>query len=185
MLREKFRWIEPPSTIDRINWKRFFFLFLLLDAALLSLGGVLLWRVEDPNVQYVLRIPEPTATFTPTVTPTPGPTATPTPWPSQTPTASIPTATSTPVVEPVLNPTATALAGARATTQAESEAEAIAQLQAWVRRQVRQSASFEAGPSFAREERLVLAHYFAWYDDNGWRDCNSPWLGLVRRDLDR
>lgn len=172
MLREKFRWIEPPSWIDRIRWKRYFVLFLLIDAALLSLGAVMLWRVEDPNVQYVLRIPEPTATFTPTITPTPGPTATPTPWPTQTPTPSISTPTSTPVVEPLLNPTATALVAARATAQAESEAEAIAQLQAWTQHRTERRATFENGPSFGSGERLVLAHYFAWFDGDGWRDCN-------------
>ena len=173
MLREKFRWIEPPSYIDRINWKRFFALFVLLDAALLTLAVVLLWRVEDPQVQYVLRIPDPTWTATPTVTPTPGPTATPTPWPTQTPTLSIPTATGTAVVEKLLNPTATALAGLRATAQAESEAEAIAQLQAWSQRPGRRSTSFAGGELGHRwDEPLVLAHYFAWYDGAGWRDCN-------------
>jgi hypothetical protein len=157
----------------RLNWKRLIRLFLLLDIALLILIVAALWRSDDPNVKYVLYIPSPTATGTATPTLTPGPTATPTPWPTSTATPFNPTATATPVVTlRVQNPTATAQAQVQATLQADEVATAMAHLRA-ITQQRREQRFRSAQPlSFSRENRLVLAHYFAWYDGDGWNDCN-------------
>jgi hypothetical protein len=155
-----------------LNWRRLLAIFFLLDLALLLLIAAVYWRQEDPNIQYVLQLPEPTATFTPTVSPTPTQTGTPTPWPSPTPTPFQPTATATVVVYSQPDPVATAQAQARATARAADEAAALAQIQAFARPQSRPRFSLAENSGFDRGSRLVLAHYFTWYDGNGWNDCN-------------
>ena len=156
----------------RLNWKRLLTIFLLMDGALLLLISVAYWRVDDPNIQYILRVPEPTETPTATATPTPTTTGTPTLWPTHTPIFSQPTATGTSVVSPLPDPLATAQAQARATGRADSEAAALAQLQTFTRPQPRRRFSLGPSPSYNQSSRLVLAHYFAWYDGDGWNDCN-------------
>ena len=105
-------------------------------------------------------------TFTPTVALSPSATATPSPTPAP------PTATSTRVVaaEVYVGATANALERATAAVQAKATVVARLQLPTGVQPAVR---SRSAAPiSYSREARLVLAHYFAWYDDQGWDDCN-------------
>ena len=160
------------SIFDRYrNWKRFLTLFFLIDGAVLLLAGVVLWRVDDPSIQYALRIPPPTSTFTATATPTPTTTGTPTVWPTRTSTAVMPTATSTPVVLVQPGQTVAAQSDKRATIQA-GEAAALARLRAITNPQVRRRAALAGGPSYTTTAPLALAHYFAWYDAHGWNDCN-------------
>ncbi len=146
----------------RINWIGVIALFILIDICICSLAGVALSRVEEPLIQAALRLPIKVATFTPTFTPTPLPTGTPTPWNTPTPTPNNPSPTPTPVVtiDPVAYATHQAIKAA--TAEAEQN-EALFQLSNYLQR--RRSGSYGG-------ERLALAHYFAWFDGNGWYDCN-------------
>jgi hypothetical protein len=68
--------------------------------------------------------------------------------------------------------TATVQAGQQATIEANNKALVLAHLQALNqgRRQLKsQSGSYL---SYSQSSPLVLAHYFAWYDGDGWTDCN-------------
>jgi hypothetical protein len=149
---------------------------LLLIPLLISLGCSFIpaglgWgakpNLEDHDIEVVVRVLTPTLvpTFTPTPLdrlPTAGPTATPTPLQ--------PTPTNTRVVTFGTDPAATAQAAEQATRQAEQKTLVMAQLQA-----PDQPATLSRTTprlSFSRESRLVLAHYFAWYDGDGWNDCN-------------
>jgi hypothetical protein len=60
----------------------------------------------------------------------------------------------------------------RATARAEGQAAVAAQLRRF--RQDLSSPSSRSAPaiSHALDSRLVLAHYFAWYDGQGWDGCN-------------
>jgi hypothetical protein len=120
----------------------------------------------EPEIQ-VVEVSTPTAvpTFTPTQTPPPRPTRTPTLPPTPTGTRVVP--------EEVYSGTTTQLVK-RATTEANLKATVAAQLQ----KSLPSGSSPQAFPrpvptiSYDRKDRLVLAHYFAWYDGNGWDNCN-------------
>jgi hypothetical protein len=144
----------------------------------LGLGGVVLglivlagWQPGIPSVAQlfytITPIPTPTAFPTSTSTPTlvPLPTAR-----LGTPTPSVPTPTSTRVVKVEPDPAATVQAAARATLQAVESAQALARLQSLLT--TRPTPKPRQTAFYTRESRLVLAQYFAWYDADGWNDCN-------------
>jgi len=118
----------------------------------------------EPRIKIVVAAPTPAVTPSAAL-PTAGPhaaTATHPPLP--------PTPTATRVVQPTPNATATAQAGEQATRQAKINVAVAAQLallgQGWPGRQA-------GGAVFhSRSTPLVLAHYFAWYDQSNWDDCN-------------
>ena len=117
------------------------------------------------------RLQTPTAAVVVIVTPTPTLTIVALPTARiATPTPFIPTPTSTPVVKPELNSTATAQAARRATARAEESAQALAQLQTLLAG--RPTPKPPRAAFYTRESRLVLAQYFAWFDGDGWNDCN-------------
>ncbi|HXV43675.1 MAG TPA: glycoside hydrolase family 99-like domain-containing protein [Anaerolineae bacterium] len=126
------------------------------------------WWATPNNFQ---RLQTPTAAVIVIVTPTPTLTIVALPTARiATPTPFIPTPTSTPVVKPELNSTATAQAAQRATAQAEESAQALAQLQTLLAG--RPTPKPPRAAFHSRESRLVLAQYFAWFDGDGWNDCN-------------
>jgi hypothetical protein len=110
------------------------------------------WSVET-GVTVVIQTTTPTRA--PTATPTLSPTVTPTPPPPALP----PTPTGTRAVRYEVNEAATAQAGAEVTAQAVAWGQAVAKMRA-------------GGPRFTRRSRLVLAHYFAWFNDQSWHECN-------------
>jgi hypothetical protein len=61
-------------------------------------------------------------------------------------------------------------AAQRATAQAEESARALAQLQTLLA--ARPTPKAPRSTYYTRDSRLVLAQYFAWFDGNGWNDCN-------------
>jgi hypothetical protein len=109
-------------------------------------------------------------------TPTPVPTFTSTPRPSSTPTPPAtplpPTPTNTRVVPVEVYAVAPTEAARRATAQAEGQATAVAQLQRFRQKLSPSLARSAPAVSHSLDARLVLAHYFAWYDGHGWDDCN-------------
>lgn len=126
----------------------------------------------EPKVQVVMQVslPTPAPTFTSTSTPSPSPTRTSTPLP--------PTPTATRVVAAEVYTPAPPGYAARATLQAKQLATAIAQFlpppPSGVAAPVlaAKPAPAAAPISYRRGDRLALAHYFAWFDGNGWDDCN-------------
>jgi hypothetical protein len=99
--------------------------------------------------------------------PTPGPT-----WPATLPAAApLATPTSTRVVISRVDTPATVRAEQQATLEAHHKALALAQLQN--SRPISRDAARSGSPvSFSQTSPVVLAHYFAWYDGDGWDDCN-------------
>ncbi len=148
--------------------------FILFSVGILFCGLVLLGGCrfatpgpEAASVEVAVKISRPTAVPTFTSTPTPWPT------PTVTPTLGPPTPTSTRVVPDEVYSSATAGAHKRATRQASSQATVVAQLQ--TPGQIPRLSSSQTGPvisSYPEDFRLVLAHYFAWYDGHGWDNCN-------------
>ncbi len=144
----------------------------------LGLGGTVLglimlagWQPGIPNVAQLFY------TITPVSSPTPFPpampTLTPVPLPTArltTPTFFIPTPTSTRVVKVEPDPIATAQVAGRATLQAIESAKVLARLQSLLA--TRPTPRPRRTAFYTRESRLVLAQYFAWYDADGWNDCN-------------
>ncbi len=128
------------------------------------------WGNKDGDVELVIQpgIPLSRATLVPTFT------STPTSTPIQPPPGA-PTPTSTRVVSDDPDPIATLQAIQNNILQAENRAQVLGRLQ---------NASFQpAGggsgldhvppiPFAANERRRVLAHYFAWFDNNSWNECN-------------
>ena len=73
----------------------------------------------------------------------------------------------------VLNPTATALARTQIRQQqAEVEAAGIAQFKKLTQLQRQGQPGLGGNATFGSTSPLVLAHYFTWFDGNGWNDCN-------------
>jgi hypothetical protein len=85
--------------------------------------------------------------------------------PSNPTATSLPTPTGTRVVDLDVYQTSTTQGAQRATSRARLTATTIAKLAI-------QPAPAGLTKSFTRNSRLVLAHYFAWYDGNGWDNCN-------------
>lgn len=121
-----------------------------------------------------------TATFTPTATSTftLTPTATATSTATATATAT-PTATASPTRTRTRTPTSTETATATATRTRTASATHTATRPATATAAPASAAAVAAGgASLASADahsdvpRLVLAHYFAWYDVDGWSDCN-------------
>jgi len=80
----------------------------------------------------------------------------------------------TPTNTPVINYTATAQVQQETKRQAQGTADAAALPASLGVVQPKQLAAAPASVpvSFSRNSRLVLAHYFAWFDGDGWDDCN-------------
>ncbi|MEM7343206.1 MAG: hypothetical protein AAF485_03105 [Chloroflexota bacterium] len=142
-------------------------LIFLIVAILASL--FMIYRGPDLLAQQTALVPTPTLqpvpTSTSTIVPLPGaPTETPIPGP--------PTPTGTRVVTQLIDPTVTALAQARATIEAENRATVMAKLQTQPQNSFPLNTSSVGGGASGRVDPLVLAHYFAWFDDTSWDDCN-------------
>jgi hypothetical protein len=141
---------------------------LVILALLTSMSTIaLLFAWEQKPAEITQSFQTPLPADTPAlilVTPSPSPrhTATPTPF--------MPTPTSTPVVKQEIDPTATMKAAQRATARAEESARALAQLQTLLA--ARPTPKALRRTHYTRDSRLVLAQYFAWFDGNGWNDCN-------------
>lgn len=153
------------------------FLFLTIPLAcglLVCVSLVSAWYIEKPNIRVVVRTPTPTVQVT--VLPGPRPAraleSPPTLTPTGMPASSRPTPTNTQVVKGQIAQTATVRAISRATIEADHKALVMAQLNSLSAGS--RKARSQAGPpiSFSRSDRVVLAHYFAWYDGDGWNDCN-------------
>lgn len=155
----------PPSRRDGRDWRLWLAVLALLAAAacLALLAG--LW-LGGPAMARLFRTPMPAATAT--AAPAAAPTVTVAPLlPGAT--APIPaTPTGTRVVSLAeAGGTATRRAEVRATAQADEMAQAMALLKDML------GASRPAQiASHSRQSRLVLAQYFAWYDQAGWDNCN-------------
>ena len=110
---------------------------------------------------------------TPTAVPTFTPTQNPPPRPTRTPTLP-PTPTGTRVVAEEVYYDSTTQVAKRATTEANHKATVAVQLQKLLPSSSKPQTSPRPVPtiSYTRNSRLVLAHYFAWYDGNGWDNCN-------------
>jgi hypothetical protein len=123
----------------------------------------------DPKGVRQVSIPTVRPTFTSTLFPT----ATPPRLASR---PALPTPTNTRVIPLEVYDTTATQAINRATSQANNKATALARLQPL--RQTQSAATPlpaslpEPITSISRNSRLVLAHYFAWYDSNGWDNCN-------------
>ncbi len=150
------------------GWRVSLLIFTVL-ASLSAAAGLVAWGRGVSGVAQFLQTPTPKAT----ATLPPSPTATPIPLPTAnlaSPTPFIPTPTSTRVVKPELDPAATAQAAQRATARAEGSATALAQVQTLLA--VRSTPKAPRTVFHTRDSRLVLAQYFAWFDGDGWNDCN-------------
>ncbi|GAB4463285.1 MAG: hypothetical protein Kow0031_41390 [Anaerolineae bacterium] len=147
-------------------------LALTIAGLMLLLGGSLclmaLPRGQAAPAQIAVQVVTPAPLFTLTPTPSQTPTASPSPTPSQTP---LPTATATRVVSGLPNITATFRAVQAATAQAETEQAVFARLDDLTAPDVPPLPA-GAAVSHRATDRLALAHYFAWFDGDGWSDCN-------------
>ncbi len=149
--------------------------FILAGFSLILLFFVLgtAWYFEGVSNSLAFQPPPPTATTTTIFTPIP--TFTPTPLPSKpSATPAPPTATNTRVIPLEVNTQATQQIKQTATIQAGPEATQVAQ-------QLQNLAPIHIKPklnnqttiaTFNPATRLVLAHYFAWFDGHGWDSCN-------------
>ena len=164
---------EGPSE-GGLNWKLLSIILPLLAGAICCFAWIVAWRVEDPTIKIIWQTPQPTARPNSTSTPPPSPTVAPLrSAPTRMPTLAQPTPTNTRVVITVrVNHTATARAIEQATAQANLKAEVMTHLQTLAHPRPPVSAWSDPVTSHSRESRLVLAHYFAWFNDNGWDDCN-------------
>ena len=165
--------MRPPVTplpAGRRDWRVWLFSLTLLAGAgcLVLLAG---WWAGLPLVGRLLPTARPTVTATGTAVP---PTATPTavpPLPAAATATPPPTPTATRVVPPAeVDLAATLQAIVSGTAQAGESDRAMALLQEMLKK----SGASRPGPaaSHTRQSRLVLAQYFAWYDRDGWSDCN-------------
>jgi hypothetical protein len=168
---------KQPSFIQPLLGMAIFCLILL----------ALFWpKTKEPNPIVAVQIS--TLTARPTFTPTPIPPTTPSRPPS---TPLPPTPTNTRVVPLKVYQTATRRGTKRAAGQADNQADYQADNQvdnqvdyqlAMARLQTPHPTQFITTPtpsplpapatSPGRGARLVLAHYFAWYDDHSWNNCN-------------
>ncbi len=153
------------------------------DAKWLAVGGLLLLMLPGCALCLTLLLPLNNATpseiaveistpaplFTPTSTPSQTSTPSPAATPSQTPP---PTATATLVVSSQPNFTATFRAALAATTQAETNQAVFARINDLAAPAAPLPPAGGQAVSFSATERLALAHYFAWFDGDGWNDCN-------------
>ncbi len=144
------------------------FIWPLLGVITVCLVLITAWWAKSPSnsAGQVL-----TPTARPTFTPTPALPVEPLRSAStMEPTSSRPTPTSTWVIPLEVYYTATVPATKGTTPQANDQANGMAHLQTLPQ----PTAVVQPAPtiSYNRESRLVLAHYFAWYDDQGWDDCN-------------
>ncbi len=144
-----------------------YLLLSLLGVMLLCLALGLGWLLQNPSPGLAFQ--QPTDTPAPTFTPIPTFTITLLP-PTVTHTPAPPTPTSTRVVVArEVDQAATASVKQTATARAAATLANMAPLAQSVANTslVNQSASH-----FKQNTRLVLAHYFAWFDGNGWDNCN-------------
>lgn len=149
---------------DKRGWQVSLVILALL-VSLSTVGLATAWWQGPVRISQFFPTPATTDTATPipVASPSPQPQPLPSPRITTTPTLSRPTPTSTRVVKLEIDPATTAQAGQRATAQAQESARALAQFQTLL----------AARPiDHTRDSRLVLAQYFAWYDGNGWNDCN-------------
>jgi hypothetical protein len=87
-----------------------------------------------------------------------------------TPTPSVPTPTSTRVISFHVEGAAIVRANERATAEANNKALVMAHLNDLNQPPPRLKEAKEL--SYSQTSPLVLAHYFAWYEADGWNDCN-------------
>jgi hypothetical protein len=150
-------------------------------AALMLLASTVLcavaWQAaQPPNAEVVVKVQTPAPVFTLTPTPTNSPTPSPTvPTATATTTSTPrPTATATQVVSSLPNITATFRAAVAATSQAEARKAVGAQLNELASPDLPKHFKTQVtSPIFHTvTDRLVLAHYFAWFNSGSWDDCN-------------
>ncbi len=166
-----------PGTLfpEKVSNRKYLTIILVLFSLFIILGGVAAYQSPDStgppqptNTSVVLKLPTattPAPIFAPTMPPLPTRTKTATPLP--------PTPTNTRVVPEEVYSGGTVQAAKRATDQANNKATVETHLE--TNGQTRDPA-LPSGAipkiNHSRGSRLVLAHYFAWYDDSGWNDCN-------------
>ncbi len=158
---------------DKANWKLWLFILSVLGVAVICFAVGVSRLGEDSDLRVVLRTPEPTATPTPPLTPVSTFTATPPP-PSPTATPAPPTPTNTRVIPALAyhhTATAQAIEGESAKSNGEAQ-NALLQIVSQARAKSMVSAQPGQAMSYNGDSRLVLAHYFAWFNGNGWDDCN-------------
>ena len=171
-----------PDTLSpkRISQRKYLSIGLALLSLFIILGGLAAYQAPDSSrppeptdTNIALKLPTDRRPASATPRPTYTPTSTPLPTPTESPTLPPPTPTNTRVVPEEIYSGGTVQAAKRATDQAKNRATVEMRLEA-------------AGPTgnpalpsraipkinHTPGSRLVLAHYFAWYDDNGWDDCN-------------
>ncbi len=159
---------QKPNRFDR---KHLFLALFVLGIVAFGLGFGATWLVDNSSMSLALR--PPTSTATPAPTSAPVPTFTPTlPPPTATVTPAPPTPTNTRVVPRNVDYAATAQFKKQATTQARSEGQPAAQVQLLPQINMQPKITNPQAMSHTRGSRLVLAHYFAWFDGNGWDACN-------------
>jgi hypothetical protein len=163
-----------------ISERKLLTIFVILFSLFIILGGLAAYQLPEPTgpqqptvTDVVAALPTATAVSSPTRVPTFTPTSTPLPTPTKTSTSPPPTPTSTRVVPEEIYSGGTVQAIKRATAQANSKLTVETHLE--TDGQNGPTASFaRAIPKINRGpgSRLVLAHYFAWFDGGGWDDCN-------------
>ena len=143
------------------DWRPLAFNIIILSCALCTFLGAII-TVQAPDLAAMIFTPTPTARATPTRVPT----FTSTPWfftATPTGTPAPPTPTNTRVI------TQSNVAGSVATPTTLSNTNLTALL---VTQPLAANRLKIPARSFSLKSRLVLAHYFAWFDGDGWDDCN-------------
>lgn len=148
----------------RKRWKLLLALFILLDVLIVCFFLLVIWYGQTPAATP----PPPTGEMVVAVTLEP--VALP-PTPTRTPTPAIPTPTGTRVVT-MARLVATPHSTMPSISEATPTVQVAAHVQSLARQRVGPAASLGRPVSFGVETPLVLAHYFAWFDGDGWNDCN-------------
>lgn len=160
----------------RISPRKYLSIILVLLTLFILLGGLAAYQLPDSSgppqpTDTGIALKWPTERMAATATPRPTftATATPLPTPTKTATPGPPTPTNTRVVPEQIYSGGTVQAAKRATEQANRQATGEIHLETGnLALPGRAAPKINHGPG----SRLVLAHYFAWYDDSGWSDCN-------------
>jgi hypothetical protein len=171
-----------PDTLSpkRVSQRKYLSIILLLLSLFIILGGLAAYQPpgssgppQPTDTSVPLNWPTDRISFSATPVPTFTPTTPPVPTPTKTPTPLPPTPTNTRVVPEEIYSDGTVQAARRATDQADRKATVETHLE------TDGLTGNPASPARAIPKinhspgsRLVLAHYFAWYDDGSWDDCN-------------
>lgn len=171
-----------PDTLSpkRIFQRKYLSMMLFLLSLFIILGGVAAYQAPDssrppqpPATNIALKLPTVQRPAFATPRPTFTPTSTPRPTPTESPPPHRPSPTNTRVVPEEIYSGGTVQAAKRATEQSNRQIAVETTLKSG------DQTGTPASPGrviprigHSSGSRLVLAHYFAWYDDNGWNDCN-------------